>query len=352
MCDAGVLRILDANANRAREGLRVAEEYTRFVLDSQALTEQLKQLRHDLNTALFLLQNHAPEAPEDWAGHRDTAGDVGTRVSTESEQHRPNRRAVARANLKRVQEALRALEEYGKLLDPQAASRLEQLRYAVYRIEPLLAADAGRRQQLQAARLYVLVTGSLASTDALTAAREAVAGGADVIQMREKELEDKAFHEQALAMREICHAGGSLFLVNDRPHIAVLAEADGIHTGQGDLPVHLARRLLGPDRLVGRSTCCPEQLQAAFAAGADYVGVGPVYATQTKQHRAAAGLGYAEHAVRNARLPFFCIGSVNRETLDSVLATGARAVAVCTAIIGARDIAAEAAWFRSRLTEN
>jgi thiamine-phosphate pyrophosphorylase len=130
---------------------------------------------------------------------------------------------------------------------------------------------------------------------------------------------------------------------------ALLSGADGIHTGQGDLPVHLARRLLGPDRIIGRSTHAPEDLEGAFRAGADYAGVGPVYETKTKEHRSAVGLEYVRHAAAQARIPYFCIGSVNRETLDEVLASGARAVAVCTAIIGAKDIAAEAAWFRARI---
>ncbi|MBN1258030.1 MAG: thiamine phosphate synthase [Planctomycetes bacterium] len=344
------LRILDANANRAREGLRVVEEYVRFSLDATAFTERLKQLRHELVATLQLLQQAAGDGVK-LENFRDTAGDVGTGISTPAEMKRADATATARAGMKRLQEALRVLEEYGKIVSPEAAAGFERLRYASYDIEPLIFADGARRSHLAEARLYVLVTEALASTDALTAAREAVAGGADMIQMREKELEDSAFYKQALAMREICNSAGALFMINDRPHLAKLVNADGIHTGQGDLPVNLSRRIIGPDRLIGRSTNAPEVLQAAFEEGADYAGVGPVYATKTKEHRAAVGLEYVSYAAREAKIPYFCIGSINRETLGGVLDAGAKAVAVCTAIIGVKDIAAEAAWFKERVME-
>jgi thiamine-phosphate pyrophosphorylase len=346
----GALRILDANANRAREGLRVAEDYARFVLESPALGGRLKALRHDLRGALDAL-GRAAGGEAGLRAARDTAGDVGTALQTAGEGTRRDPAEVARAGLKRAGEALRALEEYGKLLDAAAAARCEALRYRLYDVEPLLLAAPERRRRLAEALLYVLVTEELASADAATACREAVAGGADIIQMREKELEDAAFHRRAAALAEICRAGGALFLINDRPHIALLTGADGIHTGQGDLPLHLCRRLLGPDRLIGRSTHDPEQLAAAAREGADYAGVGPVYETATKAHRGAVGLGYVRHAAAQAELPAFCIGAVNRDTLGEVLDAGARAVAVCTAVIGAPDIAAEAAWFKARLAE-
>ncbi|MDR3210537.1 MAG: thiamine phosphate synthase [Planctomycetota bacterium] len=203
------------------------------------------------------------------------------------------------------------------------------------------------RERLAKARLYVIVTRAFCHDEPLTTAREAVAGGADVIQMREKDLEDGEFYRQALSLAEVCRQGGALFIVNDRPHIALLAQADGVHSGQGDLPPHLTRRLVGDGRLIGRSTAAPEFALAALAEGSDYLGVGPVYATQTKAHRQAVGLDYVRWAANWNRLPFFAIGSVNRATLEAVLEAGARRVAVCTGISQARDIAAETAYYRS-----
>ncbi len=344
----GAWRILDANLNRAREAFRVVEEYARFVRDDAALCRRLKELRHELVAAEKMLPAALPEGMTR-ADFRDTAGDAGADATTDGEATRADEAAVARAALKRLPEALRALEEYGKIVDTEAAARFEKLRYAVYEIEARALSTANRFARLAQARLYVLVTESLASADAVTVTREAVAGGADIIQMREKELEDGAFYARARELAAICREGGALFLLNDRAHLVDLVDADGVHTGWGDLPIHLVRRLVGRDRVIGRSTAAREWAERAFSEGADYIGAGPVYATDTKKHRAPVGLDCVRWVAAWNALPYFCIGAVNRRTLPEVIAAGARAVAVCTAIIGARDIAAEAAWFKERL---
>lgn len=340
-----VSRIIDANFNRAGEALRTMEEYARFVLDSPALSERCKSLRHSLAVAVSSWRGAEP------LFSRDIAGDVGAAIKAPGEAARPDARAVVRAACRRAAEALRALSEYGKIDNAALAAEFEKIRYGLYAVEPLLLAESSRRSRLAGARLYVLVTASLSSADPLTTAREAVAGGADMIQMREKEMEDAEFHALASAMAEICRAGGALFIVNDRPHIASLVDADGIHGGQGDLPVHLARRIVGFDKIIGRSTSEPALAQKALDDGADYIGVGPVHETNTKKHRRAAGLEYVSWAAAGAKLPYFAIGSVNRATLAGVLDAGARAVAICTAVTMAKDIAAEAAWFKQRIAE-
>ncbi len=341
----GVCRILDANMNRAQEGLRVCEEYVRFVLEDERIARELKELRHSFQRAEELLDIAVGNR---MLRHRDTVGDIGTGISTATEGVRASILAVVKASLKRLQQALRVLEEYSKTVSPEAGSVFEGIRYRVYTIEKDLLGGIEVNKKLQDAALYVLVTGSLSSTDALTACREAVAGGADIIQMREKDMEDGEFYELALKMREMC-AGKALLILNDRPHIASLVGADGIHTGQGDLPVNLCKRIMGEEKIVGKSTSAPEFAEQAYLDGADYIGVGPVYPTNTKQHRAAVGLEYVSWAAQNAKIPYFCIGSINRDTLAGVLDAGARAVAVCTAIINAKDIAAEAAWFKEQI---
>ncbi|MCC8190302.1 MAG: thiamine phosphate synthase [Planctomycetes bacterium] len=343
-----VPRIIDVNLNRAGEALRTIEEYARFALESPPLSRRLKELRHDL-AAVARDWSAAMPAEDRPLAHRDIVGDVGTDLKTTAETNRPDIQAVAAAAFRRGEESLRVLSEYGKIANPAVAAAFESLRYRLYALEPLVLAAADRRRRLAAARLYVLITGSLCSTEPLTAAREAVAGGADIIQMREKELEDGEFHRLAADMAAVCREGGALFIVNDRPHIAALVGADGIHGGQGDLPVHLTRRILGPDRIIGRSTSAPSLAEAALADGADYIGVGPVYATNTKQHRSAMGLEYVTWAAAWDGLPFFAIGSVNRDTIAGVLEAGARSVAICTAITMAPDIAAATAWFKQRL---
>ncbi len=341
-----VARILDVNRNRAGEALRTMEEYARFVMNSPVLTARCKALRHDLAALAKAFSAASLDS-------RDIAADVGADIRTEAEGSRPDAAAVAAAAARRGAESLRVLAEYAKIDHPEAAAGFERLRYAVYGIEPLLLANAALRDKLASARLYVLITTSLTRTDPLTAAKEICAGGADVIQLREKEMEDGEFHALAAAMADICREAGVLFLINDRPHIASLVDASGVHGGQGDLPVALTRRLLGPEKIIGRSTSAPEFAQRALADGADYIGVGPVFPTNTKRHRAAAGTEYVRWASRwrekENGLPYFAIGGVNRGTVDQVIAAGARAVAICTGITMAEDIAAETAFFRQRL---
>ena len=343
-----VARIMDVNLNRAGEALRTMEEFARFVMDSAVLSERCKALRHRLAAAARAWNEAQPPADRP-VPNRDIAGDVGADIKTEGEGSRANAVAVAAAAARRAAEALRALSEYGKIDHPALAAEFEKIRYGVYDVEPVLLADAELRHKLARARLYVLVTTALCSTDPLTAAREACRGGADVIQLREKEMEDGEFHRLAAAMADICREYGVIFLINDRPHIASLVDAGGVHGGQGDLPVALTRRLLGPEKIIGRSTSAPEFAKQALADGADYIGVGPVFATNTKIHRAAAGLDYVSWISQWDGIPYFAIGGVNRRTVDEVIAAGARSVAICTAITQAADIAEETAYFKARL---
>lgn len=345
-----VARIMDVNLNRAGEALRGMEEYARFVVNSESLSARLKAVRHDLAGVSEAWKNSHGVA-EQPLFNRDIAGDVGADVKTASEGCRANALAVAAAASRRAAEALRALSEYGKIDNPELAARFERLRYRVYDIEPLLLADAALRVRLADARLYVLITTSLCSTDARTATREAVQGGADIIQLREKEMEDGEFYRLALDLADICREGGAIFLINDRPHIASLVDAGGVHGGQGDLDVALTRRLLGPAKIIGRSTSGPEFAEKALREGADYIGVGPVFETNTKKHRKAAGLEYIRWISEWRGLPYFAIGGVNRNTIGPVLDAGARAVAICTGVTMASDIASETAYFKKLLLE-
>lgn len=340
-----ILRIIDANYNRTGEALRVAEEYARFVLDSRTWAGCLKNLRHRLFAVVDGLGVLAS-----LPAHRDTAGDVGTKLSAESERERARIRDVLAANLKRAAEGLRVLEEYVKTLDPGAASAFEQMRYDLYTAEKGIAARFAPNERLAAARLYVLVTTGLCrGRNPEEVAADAIRGGADVIQLREKQMLDGDFLALARKLREVCSARGALFVVNDRLHVAQLVDADGAHVGQEDLPGAHARKLLGPDRILGVSTHSPEQARAAIEAGASYIGVGPVNPTQTKPTAAAVGLDYVRYASEEVEIPFFAIGGVNASNAGAVLAAGARRLAVCSGIISAESVAAAAAEIKETI---
>lgn len=324
-------RLLDACANRAREGLRVLEDYCRFVLDDAFLCRTLKESRHDLTAALAEL------SPGQLLEARDTQHDVGVELSTPSEQHRASLRDVVQANCKRLQESLRSLEEYGKIHSASLGQALEQLRYRSYTLERAVVLGANARQRLQEARLYVLLTGSkcVATLDWIIA--EAAAGGAGIVQLREKDKSDRELLERARQVRQWTRQAGVLFVVNDRADIARLAEADGVHLGQDDLPVREARRILGPDALIGVSTHNIEQLRQAVLDGASYVGIGPTFPSTTKEFGDLAGPEFVRQAMAETTLPAFAIGGVNLQTIDVAVAAGGRRVAVSAAISQADD---------------
>jgi thiamine-phosphate pyrophosphorylase len=338
-----VARILDANANRAREACRVLEDHARFTLADAFLSATLKQLRHDLTEALYLLPlSLLLEA-------RDTPNDVGTTISTAAEWERDLLASVVQANGKRLQEALRSLEEYGKVLSVEFAQRVEKLRYQCYTLERALMRGGAAHDTLKSARLYVLVTDALCKASLVGTVKEALLGGAQVIQLREKGLDDRTFLARARDLRQLCHAAGALFIVNDRPDLARLAEADGVHLGQEDLPVHEARRILGPNGLIGVSTHTIKQVQRAILEGASYLGVGPTFPSQTKAFEGFAGLDFVRDAFAATTLPAFAIGGIDARNAEQVLAAGARGIAVSHTICAADDPRATARALRSLL---
>jgi thiamine-phosphate pyrophosphorylase len=329
-----VYRIIDANANRAREALRVMEEAARFILDHDALTAGIKALRHDLASALAGLSM--------LDANRDTPGDVGTTISTTAEMHRDSAAHVARAAGKRLSEALRAIEEYAKTLPTPAgtmpiAARVEQLRYRGYDIEQRLNAamiGSAARQH----RLCVLLTQSLCKTrrwaDVLNAC---VDNGADCIQLREKELEAGPLMELAALTVAICRPAGVTVIVNDRPDVALAAGADGVHLGQHDLPCNEVRKLVGTQLLVGVSTSKLAEAKLALEAGADYCGVGPMFPTTTKHKDVIAGPEYLREFVAWGKLPHLAIGGITPENLAPLIDAGVRGVAVSSVVCGGDD---------------
>ncbi len=156
-----------------------------------------------------------------------------------------------------------------------------------------------------------------------------IRGGVDIVQLRDKQLDARSVIRRAAVVREVCRARGVPFVLNDRPDLALEVEADGVHVGQDDAPPALARRLLGPDAIVGYSTHAPAQLAAAMREPVDYVSAGPVHATPTKPGRPGVGLEYLEHAATHATVPFFVTGGATPNTVPAMKAAGAsRFVAV------------------------
>jgi thiamine-phosphate pyrophosphorylase len=196
---------------------------------------------------------------------------------------------------------------------------------------------------LEDARLY-LVTGIAPRLEWLLA--EALAGGVDVVQLREKDADDDEIVRAGRVFRRLTREAGALFVLNDRPDLAMRCDADGVHVGQDDMPVAEVRQL-APELLVGLSTHSPEQIHAA--AGVDYIGVGPVYATPTKAGREPVGLELVREAARSATVPWFAIGGIDEANAAEVVAAGAERLAVVRAIRDADDPRTASARLRAAL---
>ena len=332
---SNIYRIIDANANRAREALRVAEEAARFALERPDLAEALKRLRHDLRAAIDRLDARALLAA------RDTAGDVGTAISTASERTRSGTADVARAAFKRLTEALRAIEEYGKTLDAEMAAAVERIRYRTYDLEKRFDEASRPESRLAAGGLCVLITESICRRPWQEVLRAALAGGAAAVQVREKDMPDGRLLARARQVTRAAHEAGAMAIINDRPDIAVLAAADGVHVGQGDLAPNEVRRIVGPDRIVGVSTHSLAQALAAAEAGADYIGCGPMFQSTTKPQEVIPGPALAAEVTRQAGLPVMAIGGITAENASQILAAGAGWLAVSSAVCSAADPEAE-----------
>ncbi|WNN91992.1 thiamine phosphate synthase [Gloeocapsopsis dulcis] len=331
-----VCRILDANLDRAREGLRIIEEWCRFGLNNAQLSEECKQLRQELATW------HNPEL----RAARDTPGDPGTQLTHPQEQQRTDLKSLLQANFCRVEEALRVLEEYGKLYHAQMGSAFKQMRYRVYTLESQLLGYE-RQQRLRRSQLYLVTS---PAKDLLSVVEAALAGGLTLVQYRDKNAEDGDRFSHAQQLCQLCHKYGALFLVNDRVDLALAVAADGVHLGQQDLPIKVARQLLGPHKIIGCSTTNAEEMQRAIQGGADYIGVGPVYETPTKVGKPAAGLEYVRYAAQHSPIPWFAIGGIDVNNINDVISAGAERVAVVRAIVEAEQPTLVAQYFISQLT--
>jgi len=325
------LRIIDAAANRAREGLRVMEDYARFALDDSHLTRRLKECRHQLREALSAL-------PADGLlRSRETEADVGTTISTQSEAVRKCPLDVAQAACKRVQEAARSLEEFGKLWSTAAAAQMERLRYTIYTLEKALLLTDISSQALADRQLYLLATESACPHGLGPAVRGALAGGVGIVQLREKDLPERRLIELGRRVREWTREANALYIMNDRADLAVVTDADGVHVGQDELSVKDARRIVGHQRLVGVSTHTIEQARRAVLDGADYIGVGPVFPSSTKAFESLAGLEFVREVAAEISLPWFAIGGINADNVNLVVESGGKRIAVSGAILGAKD---------------
>ncbi|MFO0885081.1 MAG: thiamine phosphate synthase [Pirellulales bacterium] len=343
-------RIVDANLNRASEGLRVIEDYARFALGDAFLAETTKQIRHRLTAATSSL------TAADRLVARDTQGDVGTQITTPQEFVRTSARQVAAASSARLAQALRTIEEYGKLLFPaNAVAEIEALRYLTYTLEKAYQNLAQAKERLSSCRLYVLIDTCVSEADFIAQVRAIVTSGANCLQLRDKQANDRTLVQRGKLLRSLLQEypeSRTLFVMNDRPDLALLTRADGVHVGQEELTVSEVRQVVGSEMLVGVSTHNLVQAKQAILDGASYIGCGPTFPSQTKSFEEFPGLNFLKQVASELAIPAFAIGGIDESNLPQVLATGFTRVAVSSAITRAPSPATATCTLAKMLANN
>ncbi|MCH8822085.1 MAG: thiamine phosphate synthase [Planctomycetes bacterium] len=325
---SSLARILDANVNRAREALRVMEDAARFVLEDLQLTAAIKQLRHDFAQALKQLEN--------LEHNRDTPNDVGTQISSDAELKRDSISHVVIAAGKRLSEALRSIEEYGKIVDVNFACAIEKLRYRGYDLEKQLNRMFGCGA-IRQWRLCVILSENLCGDRNWRDVAKLICDAEpDCIQLREKNISDEDLLDRAKTLVAMASQQTTI-IINDRPDIALLSGAHGVHLGQGDLPCAEARKLVGRQLIIGVSTSTIKEAEQARHDGADYCGVGPMFPSTTKHKDTIVGPEYLAQYLKWNKLPHLAIGGINVNNIQELVEVGVKGVAVSSAICTATE---------------
>ena len=255
------------------------------------------------------------------------------------------------ANAARLQQSLRSLEEAAKLINVSAAQEIETLRYRSYTLSAASQTLEASIQRLQHVKVCALIDGSGSIDQGEQLIEMLLSADVGAIQLRVKGMGDAELVTRARMLVEKTRGSKTLSIINDRPDIAVLSGADGVHVGQDDLSAKDARQILGPHRLVGVSTHNYEQLNKAVLDGANYVGIGPIFESRTKQFSSFGGLSLLEQVANQTALPIFAIGGIDLQNIDAVIEAGVTRVAVASAITAAADPEAVIATLHQRLDQ-
>jgi thiamine-phosphate pyrophosphorylase len=361
-----LLRLLDANLNRATEGLRTLEDVCRLVYEQSECAARSKALRHRLA--------EVGQAVPRWErlAARNTASDAGTGASTAGEQTRESWEGIVAASCERILQALRSLEEFSKFEQPALAAEFKTLRYVAYdelaNIELILTGHphasrdvlrpneaAGLRaaeaatERLHLSRLYLLIGCERPLAEFTSLLVELAEAGVDCFQLRDKRAEAQTLMQYTTAAMRCLEHSQALFFVNDRIDIAVASGADGVHLGQEDIALSVARRLVGQRLLIGISTHDREQAELALRGGADYIGCGPTFPSSTKEFAQFAGPAFLAEVSRVIPLPAFAIGGIAAANVQQVIDAGVGRIAVSQAILGSASPAEAAAELSRRL---
>tara|TARA_B100000212_G_scaffold156944_1_gene117919 strand:- start:37 stop:1092 length:1056 start_codon:yes stop_codon:yes gene_type:complete len=317
-----IAQILDANLDRAREGLRVLEDWARFGVGKDELVKELKNYRQ------LLGKHHLKE----YKDSRNFTKDTSTGLSHREQQKRKSINSLISANCSRVQEALRVIEEYSRNINVELSSLSSKIRYEIYQIEITLLNYSSNKELIEVLLKNNLYFISNQSPKVHQIIESVLKGGIKIIQHRFKDGSDFQNLQDAIKIRQLCTIHDALFIVNDRVDIALACNADGVHLGQDDIDISSARRILGFSKLIGVSANKSSEIKSAIRDGADYLGIGPVFETPSKKEKIPLGIKKIKEITQDVSIPFFIIGGIKQENLPILKMNGFRKVALISEI--------------------
>ncbi len=341
----GVATVIDANINRAMEGIRVCEDIFRFCIRN-SISSEFKDIRHKLLDAV------TGRFGNSLAASRNINLDSQKFIDTESEQKRTGYEDLFFANIRRACEAVRVMEEFSKTLPGPGSNPFQNIRFTLYDLEQRGLAVIRKNDILEKFNysLYGILDTAFVKIPDMAHSAEIMAGeGCKIIQLRMKNSPSGEFLKIAAAVSDICRKNEVLFIVNDRPDIALLAGASGLHLGQDDIPPGIACEILKNDMIAGLSTHSIVEANEAFNSSADYIAIGPVFDTSSKAGVMLPGLGteILEEVCSIAKKPVVAIGGITMGNINLILDAGCRCTAVISALYHGGNLAENVRGFVS-----
>ena len=325
--DLRIFQIIDANLDRAREGLRVLEDWARFGLGESDYVTRIKNFRQILGSHHLEIYKQTRNYIEDQC-----------RGLTHQEQFkRKSPEQIISSNSGRIQEALRVIEEFSRQYDHELSKVASEIRYEIYNIEiDLLSFNKCKKSEeiLKENDLYVVTD---QKENLLEILEQILIAGVKIIQYRFKTGTDKEHLKEAIQIKNLCKRYHSLFIINDRIDIAIASNADGIHLGQDDIDLKTARKLLGYSKIIGISANNEIDISNAIKNGCNYLGIGPVYETETKKNKKPLGIEKIKILTKDLNIPWFAIGGVKKNNIAYLKNNGLKKVALVSQLMNSED---------------
>ncbi|KGF96640.1 Thiamin-phosphate pyrophosphorylase [Prochlorococcus marinus str. MIT 9201] len=338
--DLRIYQIIDANLDRAREGLRVLEDWSRFGLGKDKYVKRFKNFRQILG------KNHL----EVYKQSRNHVEDKCKGLTHKEQINRKTAEQIISSNSGRVQEALRVIEEFSRLHNHELSKIASEIRYEIYTIEiDLLNLSQCKKSEqiLKENDLYVITD---QKDNLLEIIEEILIAGVRIIQHRFKTGTDKDHLQKAIQIKNLCKRYDSLFIVNDRIDIALASNADGIHLGQDDFDLKTARKLLGYSKIIGISANNEIDISNAIKQGCNYIGIGPIFETTTKKDKKPIGIEKIKTLTKDLNIPWFAIGGIKLNNISYLKKNGVKKVALVSQLMNSKDPKEDAIMFIKELS--